>query len=173
MRLLEMITSDQTDKKAVQTIEDFCDVRLGKGVVHCKDTPGFIVNRLLVFWMQTALNVAVEDDVLLEVADAVMGKPIGVPKTAVFGLIDLVGVDLMPYLANSMLSSLPENDKYREIYQDYPFVTQMIEAGYNGRKGKGGFYRLNPDAPKGGRARLAFIGAFDSFNPFINPTGGV
>jgi 3-hydroxyacyl-CoA dehydrogenase len=149
MRLLEMITSDQTDKKAVQTIEDFCDVRLGKGVVHCKDTPGFIVNRLLVFWMQTALNVAVEDNVPLEVADAVMGKPIGVPKTAVFGLIDLVGVDLMPYLANSMLSSLPENDKYREIYQDYPFVTQMIEAGYNGRKGKGGFYRLNPDAPKG------------------------
>ena len=149
MRLLEIITSDKTDKNAVKTVKDFCDIRLGKGVVTCKDTPGFIVNRLLVFWMQMALNVAVEGNVPLEVADAVMGKPIGVPKTAVFGLIDLVGVDLMPYLANSMLSSLPDDDEYRKIYKDYPFVPQMIEAGYNGRKGKGGFYRLNPDAPKG------------------------
>ena len=153
MRLLEIITSGKTDKNAVKIVKDFCDVRLGKGVVTCKDTPGFIVNRLLVFWMQTALNVAVEDNVPLEVADAVMGKPIGVPKTAVFGLIDLVGVDLMPYLANSMLSSLPEDDEYRKIYKDYPFVPQMIEAGYNGRKGKGGFYRLNPDAPKGTREK--------------------
>jgi 3-hydroxyacyl-CoA dehydrogenase len=153
MRLLEIVTGDKTRDDAVQTIEDFCDVRLGKGVVHCKDTPGFIVNRLLVFWMQTALNVAIEDKVPLEVADAVMGKPIGVPKTAVFGLIDLVGVDLMPYLASSMLSTLPEDDEYRKIYKDYPFVHQMIEAGYNGRKGKGGFYRLNPDAPKGSKEK--------------------
>lgn len=153
MRLLEIVTSDKTNKEAVKTVQDFCDIQLGKGVVHCKDTPGFIVNRMLVFWMQTALNVAVEDNVPLEVADAVMGKPIGVPKTAVFGLIDLVGVDLMPYLANSMLSSLPEDDQYRKIYTDYGFVDQMIKAGYNGRKGKGGFYRLNPDAPKGSKEK--------------------
>jgi len=164
MRLLEIVTSDQTDKKAVQTVQDFCDVQLGKGVVHCKDTPGFIVNRMLVYWMQTALNVAIEDDVPLEVADAVMGKPIGVPKTAVFGLIDLVGVDLMPYLANSMLSSLPEDDDYRKIYQDYPFVHQMIEVGYNGRKGKGGFYRLNPDAPKGTKEKQTLALNADKFD---------
>ena len=153
MRLLELVVNENTDSKAIKIIKDFCDVRLGKGVVICKDTPGFIVNRLLVFWMQSALNVAVEDNVPLEVADAVMGKPIGVPKTAVFGLIDLVGVDLMPYLANSMLANLPKNDEYRNIYKDYPFISQMIEAGYNGRKGKGGFYRLNPDAPKGTREK--------------------
>ena len=153
MRLLEIVVGDKSDPKMVKAVSEFCDVRLGKGVVTCKDTPGFIVNRLLVYWMQTALNVAVEDDVPLEIADAVMGKPIGVPKTAVFGLIDLVGVDLMPYLANSMLSSLPEDDGYRKIYKDYPFVQQMIDAGYNGRKGKGGFYRLNPDAPKGAKEK--------------------
>jgi len=149
MRLLEIVTSDKTNKDAVKTVQDFCDIQLGKGVVHCKDTPGFIVNRLLVFWMQTALNVAVADNVPLEVADSVMGKPIGVPKTAVFGLIDLVGVDLMPYLASSMLSSLPKDDEYRKIYKDYGFVKEMIAAGYNGRKGKGGFYRLNPDPAAG------------------------
>ena len=155
MRLLEIIVGAKSDLKMVEAVSDFCDKRLGKGVVTCKDTPGFIVNRLLVFWMQKALNVAVEDNVPLEVADAVMGKPIGVPKTAVFGLIDLVGVDLMPYLANSMLSSLPKDDEYRKIYQDYPFVQQMIDAGYSGRKGKGGFYRLNPDSKDKEKQTLA------------------
>lgn len=164
MRLLEMITGEATNKKAIETIREFCDVRLGKGVVECKDTPGFIVNRLLVFWMQTALNVAVDDKVPLEVADAVMGKPIGVPKTAVFGLIDLVGVDLMPYLASSMLSTLPDDDEYRKIYKDYPFVHQMIKAGYNGRKGKGGFYRLNPDAPKGAKEKQTLELNADKFD---------
>ncbi|MAZ76934.1 MAG: 3-hydroxyacyl-CoA dehydrogenase [Micavibrio sp.] len=164
MRLLEIVVGDKTRDDAVETVRDFCDVRLGKGVVFCKDTPGFIVNRLLVFWMQAAVNAAVEDNVPLEVADAVMGKPIGVPKTAVFGLIDLVGVDLMPYLSSSMLSSLPEDDQYRKIYKDYPFVGQMIEAGYSGRKGKGGFYRLNPDAPKGTKEKQTLELNADQFD---------
>ncbi len=164
MRLLEIIVGEKTDQKVVKTITEICDVRLGKGVVTCKDTPGFIVNRLLVFWMQSALNHALADNVPIEVADAVMGKPIGVPKTAVFGLIDLVGVDLMPYLSSSMLSSLPKDDEYRKIHSDYPFVSQMIEAGYNGRKGKGGFYRLNPDAPKGTKEKQALQLSADKFD---------
>lgn len=164
MRLLELITGDQTRKDAIEVVREFCDVQLGKGVVVCNDTPGFIVNRLLVFWMQAAVNAAIEDNVPIEVADAVMGKPIGVPKTAVFGLIDLVGVDLMPYLSKSMLSSLPDDDQYRAIYQDYPFVGKMIEAGYNGRKGKGGFYRLNPDAPKGTKEKQTLDLKADSFD---------
>lgn len=164
MRLLEIIVGDKTNKDAVEIIKDFCDIRLGKGVVMCKDTPGFIVNRLLVFWMQSALNHVVQDNVPIEVADAIMGKPIGVPKTAVFGLIDLVGVDLMPYLSSSMLSSLPDDDEYRKIASDYPFIGQMIEAGYNGRKGKGGFYRLNPDAPKGKKEKQALSLQADKFD---------
>ncbi len=164
LRLLELIVGPDTRKDAVKTVRDFCDIQLGKGVVMCKDTPGFIVNRLLVFWMQASVNAAIEDGVPIEIADAVMGKPIGVPKTAVFGLIDLVGVDLMPYLSSSMLSSLPEDDQYRKIYKDYPFVGQMIEAGYNGRKGKGGFYRLNPDAPKGTKEKQALRLSADSFS---------
>jgi 3-hydroxyacyl-CoA dehydrogenase len=155
MRLLELVSDDSTDPKAIETIRDICDVQLGKGVVMCKDTPGFVVNRLLVYWMQCALNTALEEEVSIEVADAVMGKPIGVPKTAVFGLIDLVGVDLMPYLSSSLLETLPKDDAYRDISKDYPLVHQMIEAGYNGRKGKGGFYRLNPDAPKGTKEKQA------------------
>lgn len=163
MRLLELVSDETTDSKAIATIRDICDIKLGKGVVMCKDTPGFIVNRLLVYWMQTALNVALEDSVSIEVADAVMGKPIGVPKTAVFGLIDLVGVDLMPYLSSSLLKTLPKDDAYRAIAKDYPFVHQMIEAGYNGRKGKGGFYRLDPEA-KGEKVKQALRLNVDKFD---------
>lgn len=142
LRLLEIVTGKDTDAAATKKVVDFCDIKLGKGVVKCKDTPGFIVNRILTFFMQTALNVAVDDKVTIEVADAVLSKPVGIPKTGVFGLIDLVGVDLMPHLADSLLSTLPKDDPYRKIYKDYGFIDGLIKAGYTGRKGKGGFYRL-------------------------------
>ncbi len=148
LRLLEIVTGKDTDAAKAKEVIDFCDIKLGKGVVKCKDTPGFIVNRILTFFMQSALNVAVADNVSVEVADAVLSKPVGIPKTGVFGLIDLVGVDLMPHLAESLLSTLPKEDEYRKIYKDYPFIEGMIKAGYTGRKGKGGFYRLKPDGSK-------------------------
>ena len=163
MRLLEIIRGDITDQNAVDKIVEFCDVQLGKGVVLCNDTPGFIVNRILTFWMQKAVNVALDKNIPIEVADAVLSKPIGVPKTGVFGLIDLVGVDLMPYLSKSLLSSLPDNDAYRDIYRNIPFISEMIEAGYNGRKGKGGFYRLNPDATGGKKEKQALNFNLDDF----------
>ncbi len=154
MRLLEIVAGGDTAAKAVETIRAFCDVRLGKGVVMCNDTPGFIVNRLLVYWIQAALNEAIKRGIDIETADAVMSRPLGIPKTGVFGLIDLVGVDLMPYLSGSLLETLPGDDAYRTLHQDYPFIAQMIEAGYTGRKGKGGFYRLDPDA-KGKKEKQA------------------
>ncbi|MCB9990094.1 MAG: 3-hydroxyacyl-CoA dehydrogenase/enoyl-CoA hydratase family protein [Rhodospirillales bacterium] len=146
MRLLELVVGDKTRKDAIDDVYMFCDIRLGKGVVRCNDTPGFIANRLGVFWLTEGINQAIEQGVSIEIADAVMSRPVGIPKTGVFALIDLVGIDLMPHLSASLLSTLPEGDWYREIFKDYPFIHQMIEAGYTGRKGKGGFYRLNPDA---------------------------
>ena len=159
LRLLEIVNGPDTDPSVTKLVTEFCDVMLGKGVVTCKDTPGFIVNRILTFFMQTALNVAVADKVPVEVADAVLSKPVGIPKTGVFGLIDLVGVDLMPHLADSLLSTLPEDDQYRKIYQDHPFIAGMIKAGYTGRKGKGGFYRLGDGKVK--QALALGTGAFD------------
>ncbi|MCB9963391.1 MAG: 3-hydroxyacyl-CoA dehydrogenase [Rhodospirillales bacterium] len=146
MRLLEIVTGAKTNKDAAQKVIDFCDVNLGKGIVPCHDTPGFIANRIGVFWLTTALNKALEMNVPVELADAVMGKPVGIPKTAVFGLLDLIGIDLMPHLAESLLSTLPKGDAYRKVYVDHPLIHKMIAAGYTGRKGKGGFYRLDPSA---------------------------
>ena len=82
----------------------------------------------------------------VEEADAVLSRPIGVPKTGVFGLIDLVGLDLMPLVGRSLKESLPESDASTRSTTSLRSSREMIETGYIGRKGKGGFYRLKPDS---------------------------
>ena len=143
MRLLEIVAGPDSDPALVARVRDFADRRLGKSIVDAKDTPGFIANRVGTFWIQAALNAAFDLGLSVEEADAIAGKPMGVPKTGVFGLVDLVGVDLMPYLQRSLTESLPETDPYHAIARDIPLIGKMIEEGYTGRKGKGGFYRLN------------------------------
>lgn len=143
MRLLEVVKGADTRHDAFAAICDFADKTLGKGVVECKDTPGFIANRIGVYWMTLGLLEAMALGVTPEQADAVMGKPVGIPKTGVFGLFDLIGIDLMPLIAKEMLSTLPEHDAFCRLYQEPELVTKMIADGYTGRKGKGGFYRIN------------------------------
>lgn len=164
MRLLELVVGKETRKDAIEVVHEFCDVRLGKGVVRCHDTPGFIANRLGVYWLTVGVNEAIKQGISVEVADAVMGKPCGIPKTGIFALIDLVGIDLMPKLSESLLSTLAKDDPYRDVFIDHKFVHKMIGAGYTGRKGKGGFFRLNPDAPKGTREKQALPINADKFD---------
>ncbi|MBO0611950.1 3-hydroxyacyl-CoA dehydrogenase/enoyl-CoA hydratase family protein [Thiothrix fructosivorans] len=145
MRLLEIVSRAQTDQDALAKISYFCDHKLGKGVVTANDTPGFIANRIGIFWIQTAIHEAIALGLTVEEADAVIGKPMGIPKTGVFGLSDLVGIDLMPHLMHSMKHSLPAGDALLEKANIPPVIQTMIDTGYTGRKGKGGFYRLNRD----------------------------
>jgi len=147
MRLLEVVQGKVSDS-AFNDICNFADVKLGKGIVRCKDTPGFLANRIGVYWMMTALLKAIEMGITVEEADAVMGKPVGIPKTGVFGLFDLIGIDLMPLIAKEMFNTLPENDAFRKAYKEPELVKKMIEGGYTGRKGKGGFYRIKKDGEK-------------------------
>ena len=142
MRLLELVVGPKTRPDAVEIIRDFCDRNLGKGVVDCKDTPGFIANRLGVFFLQTAVNTAIDQGLTVEEVDAIFSKPVGMPKTGVFGLLDLIGIDLMPLIAKSFMATLPQDDTYRAINREHALISKMIASGYTGRKGKGGFYRL-------------------------------
>ncbi len=143
MRLLEVVSGEQTDPEAVARITAFADHALGKSVIACKDTPGFIANRIGCYWMQAAFKAAFEMGLPVEEADAVMGRPLGIPKTGVFGLADLVGIDLLPHVAASLRGALAPGDAFHEVDRDWPLIQKMIETGYTGRKGKGGFYRLN------------------------------
>lgn len=142
MRLLELIIGPKTDPNSIELMRGFCDRALGKGVVPCNDTPGFIANRLGMFWLQSAVNAAMDLGLTVEEADEVCGRPMGIPRTGVFGLIDLIGLDLMPLIGQSLLSTLGQNDTYRRIYQEPELFQKMIADGYTGRKGKGGYYRF-------------------------------
>lgn len=151
MRLLEVVGGPKTRPDAIAAISAFGDEKLGKTIVHAKDTPGFVANRIGVYWMQAAVTAALDLGLTVEEADAIMGRPIGVPKTGIFGLLDLVGLDLMPHVDKSMAASLKPEDEYVKLRRDWPLLTKMIADGYTGRKGKGGFYRLNTAG--GGRVK--------------------
>ncbi|MCW5774697.1 MAG: 3-hydroxyacyl-CoA dehydrogenase, partial [Rhodospirillaceae bacterium] len=152
MRLLEIVGGPKTRKEAVAAMETFADVRLGKGVIHAKDTPGFVANRIGTMWIQAALNAAIDHGLTVEEADAVAGRPMGFPKTGIFGLLDLVGIDLMPHVGASMRAHLPKTDPLATEFREgsAKFIEKMIAEGYTGRKGKGGFYRMN----KSGKERV-------------------
>lgn len=167
MRLLEIVQGQKTRSEAVGIIRHFCDHRLGKGVVDAKDTPGFIANRLGVFWIECAVVEALDGGLTVEEADAVMGRPMGIPKTGVFGLLDLVGLDLSRHVAREMAASLPKTDAYHAIKRDVPLFEKLIADGYTGRKGKGGFYRLNREG--GGREKQAIDLQTGEFAPALRP----
>ena len=124
-------------------MKKFCEVELGKGAIVCNDTPGFLGNRIGVFAMQVAMTEAFKMKLSIEEADAIFGRPMGIPKTGVFGLYDLIGIDLMADVLKSFIKELSENDPFQEVAREIPLVKKLIETGYTGRKGKGGFYRMN------------------------------
>ena len=141
MRLLELVTSPANAPDAVRKLQQFCDVTLGKSVIICNDTPGFIANRIGTYWIQTAMVLALDLGLEVEEADAIMGKPMGFPSTGVFGLMDLVGIDLGPHVNASLARLLPPADPFHSMNRDVSFIEKLIAEGYTGKKGKGGFYR--------------------------------
>ncbi len=167
MRLLEIVAGADTRPEAVAAVRAFADLRLGKSVVDCKDTPGFIANRIGTFWIEVATRAAVELGLTVEEADAVAGRPMGLPKTGVFGLLDLVGLDLGPHVAASLLAHLPPDDPYRDARHDWPLMQRMIADGYTGRKGKGGFYRM--DRSRGGKTMQAIDLAGGEYRDTVEP----
>ena len=143
MGLLEIVSENINDSKKTNLLKNFCEEKLGKGVILCKDTPGFIGNRVGVYAMQVAMTEAIKMKLNIEEADAIFGKPMGIPKTGVFGLYDLIGLDLMNDVLKSFLKELPSSDVFHDVAKELPLVKSLIESGYTGRKGKGGFYRIN------------------------------
>ncbi|CAG0910324.1 unnamed protein product, partial [Cyprideis torosa] len=112
MRLLELVSGEMTDPEVVDTLRRFNDEVLGKGVVECRDTPGFLGNRVGVFALQVGIDEAIKNGLTAHEADALMGRPMGIPKTGVFGLYDLIGLDLMVDVVKSLKTILPEGDAF-------------------------------------------------------------
>ena len=143
MRLLELVIGSQNDKEKINDLVNFGDKTLGKTVVVCNDSPGFLGNRVGVYAMQVAMTEAFNFGLTVEEADAVFGRPLGIPKTGIFGLYDLIGIDLMADVLKSFIKELPTSDPFHIVGKELPIVNQLIADGYTGRKGKGGFFRMN------------------------------
>ncbi len=143
MGLLEIVKNENNDLDKINYLKKFCEQELGKGAIVCNDTPGFLGNRVGVFAMQIAMTEAFKMKLSIEEADAVFGRPMGIPKTGVFGLYDLIGIDLMADVLKSFIKELSKNDPFQLVAKEIPLITKLIQTGYTGRKGKGGFYRMN------------------------------
>lgn len=146
MRLLELVRGEHTDPAVIDRLDAFCEQKLGKGVVRCLDTPGFLGNRVGVYAIQCALHAAFELELEPVEADAIFGRPMGIPKTGVFGLYDLIGIDLMADVVNSLVSILPEADAFHQVAGEIPMMTRMIERGHTGNKKGKGFYYQEEDS---------------------------
>ena len=150
MRLLELVRGEDTDPAIIDKLADYNDRILGKGVVPCNDTPGFLGNRVGVFALQVGMDEAHKNGLNIEDADALMGRPLGIPKTGVFGLYDLIGVDLMFDVVDTLGQILPEGDAFFPVGKGQnpvgPIIEKMVASGHTGEKGLGGFYRIHEGA---------------------------
>ena len=142
LKLLEIVLSEEVDRTKLIKLIKFCDINLGKTVIETKDTPGFIGNRIGIFWIERSVVESIKSNLSVEQTDSIIMNVFKVPKTGIFGLIDVVGLDLIPSVVNSLLKNIPKNDYYRSIHQTPEIFKYMINNKLIGRKGDGGFYKL-------------------------------
>jgi 3-hydroxyacyl-CoA dehydrogenase len=140
LHLVEIIPGPETRPEILEFVADFCDLHVGKGVVPCKDTPNFIGNRIGAFFGATVQRLTVEHDLTIEEVDALTGPLIGLPRSASYRLLDIVGLDVWEHVTKNLYEAVP-NDPFRERFQLAPFVLETIQRGWLGDKRGQGFYK--------------------------------
>jgi 3-hydroxyacyl-CoA dehydrogenase len=140
MKLVEVIPGPKTSSEVLETLSEFCDRRLGKGVVIAKDTPNFIANRIGTFSMLNAIRLMASLGMTVEEVDACTGPAVGWPKSATFRTADLVGLDVLVHVVKNIYETAP-NDESREMYKVPALVEEMARNGWLGDKTGQGFYK--------------------------------
>src|SRR3989454_4754898 len=140
LKLVEVIPGPKTSSEVVETLSEFCDRRLGKGVVIAKDTPNFIANRIGTFSMLNALRLMGALGMTVEEVDACTGPAVGWPKSATFRTADIVGLDVLVHVVKNIYETAP-NDESRERYKVPALVEEMAKRGWLGDKTGQGFYK--------------------------------
>ena len=140
MKLVEVIPGPKTSAEVLEILSDFCDRRLGKGVVPAKDSPNFIANRIGTFSMLNALRSMGTLGMTVEEVDACTGPAVGWPKSATFRTADLVGIDVLAHVVKNIYETAP-NDESRAMYQLPTLVEEMVKRGWLGDKTGQGFYK--------------------------------
>lgn len=142
MPLVEIVRSGAMSDDRLADLKSIVEVQLGKSVIDCRDTPGFVANRTGNYWMSVGSQLALDRGLDIELADAAFGKPVGVPRTGVFGLFDYIGIQIVPSIWDSFLGTLNKDDAFQKY--DLPrerVFAWLLENGFTGRTGPSGFYR--------------------------------
>ena len=145
MKLCELIPGEKTSKDVIETLKIFLEDVFDKGVVHGKDTVNFIGNRIGCFLLLKGLHTSSDlrkDGITVEQVDALISKPMGLPPTGLYGLIDLIGLDVMHAVGLNLSKNLPNNDIGRSFVSLPKVELEMFNNGQLGRKTGGGFYRI-------------------------------
>jgi 3-hydroxyacyl-CoA dehydrogenase len=140
MKLLELVPTPETLPEVVAFLTEFCDRRLGKGVVLAKDTPDFIANRIGTFAVCHAIRVMLAEGYTLEEVDELTGPLTGKPRSATFRTLDLVGLDTFASVARTVYEHAP-HDEARETFRLPPEIEAMLARGLFGEKSGQGFYK--------------------------------
>src|ERR1700722_11491307 len=133
LKLVELIPGPKPLPDVIETLRDFCDRRLGKGVVVAKDTPNFIANRVGTFSILNALRLMGSLGMSVEEVDACTGPVIGRPKSATFRTADIVGLDVLVHVVKNVYETVP-NDESREMFRVPALVEEMARRGWLGDK---------------------------------------
>jgi len=140
MKLVEVIPGPKTSSEVIETLSEFCDKRLGKGVVVAKDTPNFIANRIGTYSMLNAIRLMASLGMTVEEVDACTGPAVGWPKSATFRIADLVGLDVLVHVVKNIYETAP-NDESHEMYKVPALIEEMARRGWLGDKTGQGFYK--------------------------------
>jgi 3-hydroxyacyl-CoA dehydrogenase len=167
MKLMEIIPGVETDKEIVAYMTKFSEEVLGKGAVICNDVPNFIGNRIGVYDLSNAVRVMMEKDMKIEDVDAIVGMALGRPGTAIFGTMDLVGLDIGLHVSKNLYDAVP-NDECRDIFQSAEFLDKMIANKWLGNKTKGGYYKKVKDE-KGKNVKMAIDWKTLEYHPAQKP----
>ncbi len=147
LKLVELIPGPKTSSDVLETLRDFCDRRLGKGVVEAKDTPNFIANRIGTFSMVNALKLMGDLDMTVEEVDACTGPAVGWPKSATFRTADLVGLDVLTHVIKNIYETAP-NDESHQRYKVPALLEEMTKRGWLGDKTGQGFYKKSKEGSR-------------------------
>ena len=140
MKLLELASGPDTDPDLMSYMGKFGTERLGKGVVYCKDRPNFIGNRIGTYGFMATIHRMLDEGYRIEEVDAILGQPMGRPKSAAFRTADLAGIDTLVHVADNLYENLPD-DPQRELFRTPPFVREMVARKWLGDKTGQGFYK--------------------------------
>ena len=140
LKLLEIVSGPDTSNEVVNTMSEFCDKVLGKGIVYGKDTPNFIANRIGLFALNYGIKVMLEDEYKVSEIDKMMGPAMGRPKSALFRTLDVVGIDTVVHVARNIYDNVLSDEK-RDVFLLPDLINKMIENKWTGQKTGQGFYK--------------------------------